>query len=104
MRCEALRKSRWHRPEDVEIGRLRATAREAFRRMLCGVFTARDAAVSEVACKNAVDRQIRLKGSAAILTGRIFDDRGSRMTRTYGLVRFSSGSSSRAALMGFARA
>jgi hypothetical protein len=32
---------------------------------------------------NAVDRQVRLKGSPAILTGRIFDDRGSRMSPTH---------------------
>jgi site-specific DNA recombinase len=32
---------------------------------------------------NAVARQIRLKGSPAILTGRIFDDRGNRMSPTH---------------------
>src|SRR6266511_336914 len=32
---------------------------------------------------NAVDRQVRLKGSPAILTGRIFDDRGNRMSPTH---------------------
>ena len=32
---------------------------------------------------NAVDRQVRLKGSAAILTGRIFDDCGNRMSPTH---------------------
>jgi site-specific DNA recombinase len=32
---------------------------------------------------NAVARQVRLKGSAAILTGRIFDDRGNRMSLTH---------------------
>jgi hypothetical protein len=32
---------------------------------------------------NAVARQVRLKGSAAILTGRIFDDRGNRMSPTH---------------------
>jgi hypothetical protein len=32
---------------------------------------------------NAVARQLRLKGSAAILTGRIFDDRGNRLSPTH---------------------
>jgi site-specific DNA recombinase len=32
---------------------------------------------------NAVARQVRLKGSSAILTGRIFDDRGNRMSPTH---------------------
>jgi site-specific DNA recombinase len=32
---------------------------------------------------NAIARQLRLKGSAAILTGRIFDDRGNRMSPTH---------------------
>jgi site-specific DNA recombinase len=32
---------------------------------------------------NAIARQVRLKGSAAILTGRIFDDRGNRMSPTH---------------------
>jgi hypothetical protein len=32
---------------------------------------------------NAVARQVRRKGSAAILTGRIFDDRGNRMSPTH---------------------
>jgi site-specific DNA recombinase len=31
----------------------------------------------------AVDRQLRLKASPALLAGRIFDDRGNRMTPTY---------------------
>jgi hypothetical protein len=31
---------------------------------------------------NAVERQVRLKGSPAILAGRIFDDRGNRMSPT----------------------
>jgi site-specific DNA recombinase len=31
----------------------------------------------------AVARQVRLKGSSAILTGRIFDDRGNRMSPTH---------------------
>jgi site-specific DNA recombinase len=31
---------------------------------------------------NAVERQLRLKGSPALLAGRIFDDRGNRMTPT----------------------
>src|SRR5437868_14624449 len=32
---------------------------------------------------NTVARQVRLKGSPAILTGRIFDDRGNRMSPTH---------------------
>jgi len=32
---------------------------------------------------NAVARRVRLKGSPAILTGRIFDDRGKRMSPTH---------------------
>lgn len=32
---------------------------------------------------NAVARQVRLRGSPAILTGRIFDDRGNRMSPTH---------------------
>jgi site-specific DNA recombinase len=32
---------------------------------------------------NAIARQLRLKGSPAILTGRIFDDRGNRMSPTH---------------------
>src|SRR5205807_2928296 len=32
---------------------------------------------------NAVDRRARLRGSPAILTGRIFDDRGNRMSPTH---------------------
>ena len=32
---------------------------------------------------NAVARQVRLRGSAAILTGRLFDDRGNRMSPTH---------------------
>jgi hypothetical protein len=32
---------------------------------------------------NSVARRVRLKGSAAILTGRIFDDRGNRMSPTH---------------------
>jgi site-specific DNA recombinase len=31
----------------------------------------------------AVDRQMRLKASPALLAGRIFDDRGNRMTPTH---------------------
>jgi hypothetical protein len=38
-------------------------------------------AVQAKRAANAVDRQVRLRGSAAILTGRLFDDRGNRMTR-----------------------
>jgi hypothetical protein len=33
--------------------------------------------------ENAVERQLRLKASPALLTGRIFDDRGNRMTPTH---------------------
>ncbi|MGI8568097.1 MAG: hypothetical protein ACR2KT_02940 [Methylocella sp.] len=32
---------------------------------------------------NAVARQVRLRGSVAVLTGRLFDDRGNRMSRTH---------------------
>jgi site-specific DNA recombinase len=32
---------------------------------------------------NVVDRQVQLRGSAAILTGRLFDDRGNRMSATH---------------------
>jgi hypothetical protein len=32
---------------------------------------------------NAVVRQVRLRGSAALLTGRLFDDRGNRMSPTH---------------------
>jgi site-specific DNA recombinase len=32
---------------------------------------------------NAVARQVRLRGAAAILTGRLFDDRGNRMSPTH---------------------
>src|SRR5438093_5053900 len=39
-------------------------------------------AVQEKLAANAVDRQVRLKGSPAILTRRIFDDRGHRMCPT----------------------
>ena len=37
-------------------------------------------AVQAKRAANAVDRQVRLRGSAAILTGRLFDDRGNRMS------------------------
>ncbi|HEV3166126.1 MAG TPA: recombinase family protein, partial [Isosphaeraceae bacterium] len=40
-------------------------------------------AVQPKLAANAVDRQVRLKGSPAILTGRIFDDRGNRMSPTH---------------------
>ncbi|HKN44057.1 MAG TPA: hypothetical protein VJW23_09045, partial [Propionibacteriaceae bacterium] len=33
--------------------------------------------------ENAVRRQTRLRGSPAILTGRIFDDRGNRMSPSH---------------------
>src|SRR6266699_1706355 len=41
------------------------------------------AAVQAKLVANAVARQVRLKGSPAILTGRIFDDRGNRMSPTH---------------------
>ena len=40
-------------------------------------------AVQEKLAANAVARQIRLRGSAALLTGRLFDDRGNRMSPTH---------------------
>ena len=40
-------------------------------------------AVQEKLAGNAVARKIRLKGSAALLTGRIYDDRGNRMSPTH---------------------
>ena len=40
-------------------------------------------AVQAKLAANAVARQIRLKGSPAILTGRIFDDRGNRMSPSH---------------------
>jgi site-specific DNA recombinase len=40
-------------------------------------------AVQAKLAANAVERQSRLRGSAAILTGRIFDDRGNRMSPTH---------------------
>jgi site-specific DNA recombinase len=36
--------------------------------------------VQEKLAGNAVDRQVRLKGSAALLAGRLYDDRGNRMS------------------------
>jgi hypothetical protein len=41
------------------------------------------AAVQAKLAENAVARQVRLKGSPAILTARIFDDRGNRMSPTH---------------------
>jgi hypothetical protein len=41
------------------------------------------AAVQAEIAANAVARQIRLRGSAAILAGRLFDDRGNRMSPTH---------------------
>src|SRR5712692_1195200 len=41
------------------------------------------AAVQAKLVANAVARQVRLKGSPAILSGRIFDDRGNRMSPTH---------------------
>ena len=40
-------------------------------------------AVEEKLAANAVARQVRLRGSPALLTGRIFDDRGNRMSPTH---------------------
>src|ERR1700741_4822951 len=40
-------------------------------------------AVQAKLAANAVDRQVRLKGSATLLTGRLFDDRGNRMSPTH---------------------
>jgi site-specific DNA recombinase len=40
-------------------------------------------AVQEKLAANAVARQVRLRGSAARLTGRLFDDRGNRMSPTH---------------------
>jgi site-specific DNA recombinase len=40
-------------------------------------------AVQEKLAANAVDRQVRLKGSAALLAGRLFDNRGNRMSPTH---------------------
>lgn len=40
-------------------------------------------AVQAKLAANAVTRQVRLKGSPAILTGRIFDDRGNRMSPSH---------------------
>src|ERR1700687_1665113 len=40
-------------------------------------------AVQEKLAANAVARQIQLRGSAALLTGRLFDDRGNRMSPTH---------------------
>jgi site-specific DNA recombinase len=39
--------------------------------------------VQEKLAGNAVARQLRLKGSAAILAGRLYDDRGNRMSPTH---------------------
>src|SRR6202040_3911255 len=40
-------------------------------------------AVQAKRAANAAARQVRLRGSAAILTGRLFDDRGNRMSPTH---------------------
>jgi DNA invertase Pin-like site-specific DNA recombinase len=40
-------------------------------------------AVQAKRAANSVARQVRLRGSAAILTGRLFDDRGNRMSPTH---------------------
>jgi hypothetical protein len=39
--------------------------------------------VQEKLAANAVARQVRLRGSAALLTGRLFDDRGNCMSPTH---------------------
>ena len=39
--------------------------------------------VQEKLAQNAVDRDLQLKGSLAVLAGRIFDDRGNRMTPSH---------------------
>jgi hypothetical protein len=41
------------------------------------------AAVQAKLAANTVDRQLRLRGSAAFLAGRLYDDRGNRMTPTH---------------------
>ena len=41
------------------------------------------AAVQEKLAANAVARKVRLRGSASILTGRIYDDHGNRMSPTH---------------------
>jgi len=40
-------------------------------------------AVQEKLAANAVARRVQLRGSAALLTGRLFDDRGNRMSATH---------------------
>jgi site-specific DNA recombinase len=40
-------------------------------------------AVQEKLTANAVDRQVQLRGSATLLAGRLFDDRGNRMSPTH---------------------
>jgi site-specific DNA recombinase len=40
-------------------------------------------AVQEKLAANAVARQVRVRGSTALLTGRLFDDRGNRMSPTH---------------------
>src|SRR5246127_3385931 len=40
-------------------------------------------AVQAKLAANAVDRQVRLRGSATLLAGRLFDDRGNRMSPTH---------------------
>jgi site-specific DNA recombinase len=40
-------------------------------------------AVQAKLAANAVDRQVRLRGSAALLAGRLYDDRGNRMSPTH---------------------
>ena len=40
-------------------------------------------AVHEKLAANAIARQVRLRGSATLLTGRLFDDRGNRMSPTH---------------------
>src|SRR5438552_7233715 len=43
----------------------------------------RSSAVQARRAANAIARQLRLRGSAAPLTGRLFDDRGNRMSPTH---------------------
>src|SRR5246127_4291417 len=40
-------------------------------------------AVQEKLAANAVERQVRLRGSATLLAGRLYDDRGNRMSPTH---------------------
>ena len=53
------------------------------RRSLKSPTHGHDEAVQAKRAANVVARQIRLRGSAAILTDRLFDDRGNRMSPTH---------------------